>query len=78
MKTILRRLHRLEKQFQPAIESPQDRYVRMRFEEACLRCGLPQPSSERLAELKGKSIVEILNSARDKFSRVVKRPVTVL
>jgi hypothetical protein len=78
MKTILRRLHRLEEQFQPSIESPQDRYLRMRLEAARLRCGLPQPSPERLAELKGKSIAEILNSGRDKFSRVVKRPVTVL
>jgi hypothetical protein len=36
----------------------------VRLEEARRRCGLPPISPERLAELRGKSIIEILESGR--------------
>jgi hypothetical protein len=66
MRNIAKRLHRLEEQFGPEVETAATRYVRMRIEEARLRCGLPPISPERLAELRGMSLIEILNSGRQK------------
>ena len=66
MRLIDRRLRRLEERCLPAVESWQTRRLRERLEAARLRCGLPPISPERLAELRGKSIVEILHSGRQR------------
>jgi hypothetical protein len=72
MRAILKRLDRLEKRFglveQPetAAESEQTRWLRMRLENARLRCKLPPPSPERLAELRGMTLVQILHSGRQR------------
>jgi hypothetical protein len=69
MRAILKRLDRLEERFglveQPetVAESEQTRWLRMRLENARLRCKLPPPSPERLAELRG---VQILHSGRER------------
>jgi hypothetical protein len=64
MRTFARRLRRLEEQFGPIAESGEMRQVRTRLEAARLRCGLPQKSPERLAELRTMGVAEILKSAR--------------
>jgi hypothetical protein len=70
MRNISRRLDRLEEHFgligrgRPAVESRETQQLRMRLAAAHLRCGSPPISPERQAELKGMSIVEILDSAR--------------
>ena len=69
MKAIVRRLHRLEERYQPAIESPEMRSLRARLGAARLRCGLPPISPESRAELKGMSIVAILHSGRMRISK---------
>jgi hypothetical protein len=66
MRAIARRLKRLEERFGPAEESWKTRHLRVRLEAARWRCGLPPISPERLAELRGKSIVEILYSSRQR------------
>ena len=66
MKVIVRRLQRLEERYLPAIESEQTRYLRARLDAARLRCGLRPSSPERQAELKGTSIVAILDSGRQR------------
>ena len=64
MKAIVRRLHRLEERYLPAVESGQTRYLRTRLEAARVRCGLRLISPERQSELRGMGIVAILNSGR--------------
>ena len=64
MRSIARRLQRLEERFGPAVESEETRHLRARLEAARLQCSLPPISSERLAEVRGMSIAEILNSSR--------------
>jgi hypothetical protein len=64
MRAIARRLNRLEERFGTAEESWETRHLRVRLEAADRRCGLPPISPERLAELRGKSMVEILNSSQ--------------
>jgi hypothetical protein len=64
MRAIARRLNRLEERFGTAAESWETRHLRVRLEAADRRSGLPPISAERLAELRGKSIVEILNSSQ--------------
>ena len=70
MRAILRRLDRLEKRFglaEPsAVESSETQQLRMRLAAARLRCGSPPISPERQAELRGKSVVEILLAARQR------------
>lgn len=66
MRSIARRLHRLEERFGPVVESGHTRHLRMRLEAARLRRGLPPISPDRLAWLKDKSIVEILNAGRQR------------
>jgi hypothetical protein len=73
MSALSRRLQRLEKRFALVVEagsaedSPAAR-IGARLEAARLRCGLPPPSPERLAELRGMSICQILNAARDRLA----------
>ena len=66
MRAIARRLKRLEERFGTAEESWETRQLRLRLEAADRRCGLPPISRERLAELRGKSMVEILDSSRQR------------
>lgn len=66
MGAISKRLHRLERRLGTAVENEQTRYLRMRLENSRLRCGLPPPSPERLAELRGMTVVQILHSGRQR------------
>jgi hypothetical protein len=63
-----KRLQRLEKRLGTAVESEATRQLRMRLENARLRCGLLPPSPERLAELRGMTVVQILHSGRQRGS----------
>ena len=64
MRAIARRIERLEERFGPPVESWETQEQRRRLEAARLRCGVLPPFPERLAELKGMTIVDILNSSR--------------
>ena len=70
MNAILKRLHRLEQRFElaerreSAVESREALRLQARLNASRLRMGLPPPSPERQAELRGMSLVEILNSSR--------------
>ena len=64
MRAIARRLKRLEERFGTAEESWETHKLRLRLEAADRRCGLAPISPERLAELRGKSKAEILDSSR--------------
>ena len=66
IRLIDRRLRRLEERCGPAFESWQTRRLRERLDAARLRRGLPPISPVHLAELRGKSIVEILHSGRQR------------
>jgi hypothetical protein len=66
MGAISKRLHRLEGRLGTAVESEANRYLRVRLENARLRCGLPPPSPERLAELRGMTVSQILHSGRQR------------
>jgi hypothetical protein len=66
MRANARRLHRLEERFGTTVESLETLYLRMRLKAARLRCGLPLISPDRLAWLRGKSIVEILKAGRQR------------
>jgi len=59
-----RRLQRLEKQLGPAVEDWRTRELRARLEAARARTKSTPISPERQAELRGMTIVEILNSSR--------------
>jgi hypothetical protein len=73
MRAIARRLQRLEKRFGPVEETREEKVWRARFEAARLRSGAPPPSPERLAELRGMSICQILNAARDRLALAAPR-----
>jgi hypothetical protein len=68
MRAVSMRLDRLEERFGlagrtgPSVESWETRHLRMRLEAARLRSGSSPISLERQAELKGRSVAEILNS----------------
>ena len=64
MKTIARRLHKLEERLTPAADDAQTTRLRSRLESARLRCGLPPLSAERQDNCRGMSLVEILNAGR--------------
>jgi hypothetical protein len=65
MLNLRRRLRKLAKQQSvTATESEQTQYLQMRLENARQRCKLPTPSPERLAELRGMTVIQILKSAR--------------
>jgi len=66
MRDTARRLRRLEERLGPAVETEHTRRLRQRLEAARLRCGLPPACPTRIAELRGKSIVEILHSGRQR------------
>ncbi len=68
MRAIVRRLHGREKRFAPAVENRETRAWRARLEVGRRRCGLPPISPERTAELMGRSIVEILDSDRQRVA----------
>ena len=72
MRAIARRLRRLEERLGPPLETWQTRHLQARLEAARRRCGLPPPSPERLAELRGMSIVDILKSHRRGANRIRK------
>ena len=66
MKAIVRRLHRLEERFNRRLKAQKcDPCVRVSTRHV-LRCGLPPISPDSRAELKGMSIVAILNSGRQR------------
>jgi hypothetical protein len=65
-RAIGRRLNRLEEAFLPRKESWETCHSRARLEAARRRCGLLPISPERLAQLTGKSIAEILISGRQR------------
>ena len=62
---LQRRLCRLEA-FGTEATTRQICVLEARLEGARLRSGLPAPSAERLAQLRGMSIVEILHAARQR------------
>ena len=66
MRAIARRLRRLEERLGPPPETWETRHLQARLEAARRRCGLPAPSPERLAALRGMSIVDILKSHRQR------------
>jgi hypothetical protein len=67
MLNLRRRLRKLErKQLGTAVESEATQHLRMRLENARLRCGSPPASPEYLAGLRGMTIVQILHSHRQK------------
>lgn len=68
MREIARRLHRLEQRLSGATENWQTRQLRMRLEAARHRCNLPAIAPTRLAELRGRNIVEILLAGRQRVS----------
>jgi hypothetical protein len=59
-----RRLRRLEERFRGPVESELARRVTARLEAARRRYGVPPPPAERLAQIRGMSIVEILHAGR--------------
>jgi hypothetical protein len=64
MMAIARRLQRIETRLGLVAETREEKVQAARLEAARLRCGLPPPSPERLAELRGMKVVDILNAAR--------------
>ena len=75
MRAIERRLARLEQRFGLVEETNEERVLRTRLEAARLRlkaAGMrsetPPPSPEHRAGLRGMSIVDILNAARDRLA----------
>ena len=66
MRAILRRLDRLERRYGLAevVESWEDMQLRARLEAARLRTGSLPISAARQAQLRGMSVVAILNSSR--------------
>jgi hypothetical protein len=78
MRALSRRLRRLEVRFGlagrgPAVESEKVREIRERLEAARLRCGLQPIPAERQAELRGRTVAEILNAARQRAAKVPTR-----
>jgi len=82
MKSISRRLDRLEErsgiQCGPVVESWEARELRLLLEAARLRSGLPPISRERRAELKGRSVSGILDSARRQAAEGPREPGTMV
>ena len=72
MKTIVRRLKRLEQRFGLVVESGPSKELRRRLEAARVRCGLPAVSPERLTQLRGMRIVEILHAGRLRVSALLR------
>ncbi len=68
MRAIAKRLQRLEKRFGLAVESQHTKRLRARLDAACLRYRFPPISPERLVELRGMSLIEILNSGRQRIA----------
>jgi hypothetical protein len=68
MRAIARRLRRLEERFGPPLETWHSRQLRARLEAAHRRCGLPPIPPERLAELRGMSMVDILIAGRQRVA----------
>jgi hypothetical protein len=64
MGALSKRLHRLEGRLGTGVESEATRHLRMRLENARLRCGSPAASQEPLAGLRGMTIPQILHSRR--------------
>ena len=76
MRAIARRLQRIETRLGLVAETREERAQATRLEAARLRCGLPPPSPERLAELRGMSIVDILNAARHRAALANQRELS--
>ena len=71
LRAYSRRLRRLERQFCPEALGPdaptaKGQELIARLEEARLRCNIPPTSPERMAEIKGMSIIEILTTSRQR------------
>jgi hypothetical protein len=73
MRAIARRLYRLEERFGVVVENGETLYLRARLEAARRRCGLQPIPLVRLAELRGMSIVAILNLGRQRAGLLRKR-----
>lgn len=69
MRAIVRRLRRLEQHLGDAVETWQTHYLQAHLEAARRRCGLPPISPQRLAELRGMSVIEILLNGRRRAKR---------
>ena len=74
MKAIARRLRRLEARLRPPVESWEMRRLLERLETARRRCGLLPPSPERLAELRNRSVAEILVAGRQRNRMKLTQP----
>jgi hypothetical protein len=68
LRAYSRRLRRLERQFFPEALglSAKGQELVARLESARLRCNIPPTSPERMAEIKGMSIIEILTTGRQR------------
>jgi hypothetical protein len=71
LRAYSRRLRRLERQFCPESLGPDTPTAKgqelvARLESARLRANTPPTSPERMAEIKGMSIIEILNTSRQR------------
>jgi hypothetical protein len=64
MTGMQRRLRRLEERFRGPVENEWARRVTARLEAARRRSGVPPPPAERLAQIRGMSIVEILQGGQ--------------
>ena len=76
MKAITRRVRNLEVQRGMGAETEHAQRLRHRLAEAMLRCGLPEPSPERIERLRRMSIHEIMaevRNSRDTFHPVHER-----
>jgi hypothetical protein len=74
MRAIVRRLRRLEARLGPSMASWQVTRLQERLEAAGRRCGLPPSSPERLAELRNRSVAEILAAGRQRARMKLARP----
>ena len=68
MRAVARRLRQLEQRYGPVVESYESQERRARLVAARLRCGLPPVCTKRRGELRGMSIIEILNSGRQRVA----------
>jgi hypothetical protein len=68
-KTFARRLRRLEQAVRGTVEDDQPCALQVLLDKARLRCGIPPRSPERMAELSGLGVVEILHEGRSRCAQ---------
>ena len=64
MLNLRRRLRKLEKQLGTAVDVDKALQLKARLQAARLRCGSSPPSPERVIELRGMTVCQILYSGR--------------